>query len=360
MKATEQLHNLGQSLWLDNITRGLLDSGTLARYIADFSVTGLTSNPSIFDHAIRDTTFYDDAIRGRFEKAEKLFFELAIEDLSRAADLFLPIYEATNGMDGWVSLEVSPLLAYDPARTLAAARELTDTAKRLNLFIKIPGTGHGLKAIENAIFDGIPVNVTLLFSADQYVQAAHAYMRGVKRRIDAQLNPAVHSVASLFISRWDKAVTGREPEGLKDRLGIAIAGQAYRAHRELLGSPEWLALAAKGAVPQRMLWASTGTKDPKASDTLYVTALAAPATVNTMPEATLHAFADHGKLTGGLAPDGGDCEEVLKRFGHAGINAGRLAEHLQREGADGFVESWKDLMSCIENKARAVTAGAGA
>lgn len=360
MKATEKLHNFGQSLWLDNITRGLLDSGTLARYITDFSVTGLTSNPSIFDHAIRDTSFYDDAIRGRPENAEKLFFELAIEDLARAADLFLPTYQATNGTDGWVSLEVSPLLAYDPARTLAAARELTDSAKRLNLFIKIPGTSQGLKAIENAIFDGIPVNVTLLFSADQYVQAAEAYMRGVRRRMDARLDPAVHSVASIFISRWDKAVTGREPEGLRDRLGIAIAGQAYRAYREMLVSPEWLELAAKGAVPQRLLWASTGTKDPAAPDTLYVSALAAPDTVNTMPEATLKAFADHGKLTGGLAADGGDCEEVLQRFAHAGIHAHRLAEHLQREGADGFVKSWKDLMSCIENKSRPVLAGAGA
>jgi transaldolase len=360
MKATQQLHNLGQSLWLDNITRGLLTSGTLERYIADFSITGLTSNPSIFDHAIRDTTFYDGAIRGRTDQPEKLFFELAIEDLAHAADLFLPIYDATNGADGWVSLEVSPLLAYDPARTLAAARELTDSAKRVNLFIKIPGTEHGLAAIENAIYDGIPVNVTLLFSADQYLQAARAYMRGVRRRIDAGLNPAVHSVASIFISRWDKAVAGKEPAGLKDCLGIAIAGQAYRAYRELLVSPEWLALAAKGAVPQRLLWASTGTKDPKASDTLYISGLAAPYTVNTMPEATLHAFADHGKLAGGLPPDGGDCETVLKRFADAGVNASRLADHLQREGADGFVEAWKDLMSCIETKAKStVAAGAG-
>jgi transaldolase len=359
MKATEQLHALGQSLWLDNITRGLLTSGTLERYIADFSVTGLTSNPSIFDHAIRDTVFYDDAIRGRREKAEELFFELAIDDLTKAADLFLPIHEASEGTDGWVSLEVSPLLAYDPARTLAAARELTDSAKRVNLFIKIPGTWHGLRAIEDAIFDGIPVNVTLLFSADQYLQAAQAYMRGIRRRLDARLNPAVHSVASIFINRWDKAVTGREPKGLKDRLGIAIAGQAYRAYRELLASQEWLDLATKGAVPQRLLWASTGTKDPKASDILYVTGLAAPGTVNTMPEATLRAFADHGKLAGGLAADGGDCEAVLQRFAHAGINAARLADHLQREGADGFVESWKDLMLCIENKAQAVAVGAG-
>jgi transaldolase len=359
MKVTEQLHDLGQSLWLDNITRGLLNSGTLATYIKDLSITGLTSNPSIFDRAIRDTTFYDDAIRGRQEKPETLFFQLAVEDLSRAADLFLPTYNATNGTDGWVSLEVSPFLAYDPVRTLVAARELTDSAKRENLFIKIPGTWQGLKAIENAIFDGIPVNVTLLFSAEQYLQAARAYMRGIRRRIDSRLDPAVHSVASIFISRWDKAVTGREPEGFKDRLGIAVAAQAYRAYRELLDSPEWRVLAAEGAVPQRLLFASTGTKDPKASDTLYIGGLAAPDTVNTMPEATLRAFADHGKLAGGLTPDGGDCEAVLARFLHAGINPTRLADHLQREGADGFVDSWKDLMSCIESKSHDVSVGAG-
>ncbi len=360
MKVTEQLHNLGQSLWLDNITRGLLNSGTLERYIADYSVTGLTSNPSIFDHAIRDTTFYDSALHGRTEEPAKLFFELATEDLVRAADLFLPVYEATGGTDGWVSLEVSPLLAYDPARTLQAARELSNSAKRPNLYIKIPGTWHSLTAIEDAIFDGIPVNVTLLFSADQYLQAARAYMRGVSRRIDAGLDPKVHSVASIFISRWDVAVAGKVSVALQNRLGIAIAQQAYREYRELLGSPEWLKHEARGAVPQRLLWASTGTKDPKASDTLYVAALAASGTIDTMPEATLKAFADHGRLTGDMAPDGGDCEEVLQRFAKAGVNAARLAEHLQREGADSFVDAWKDLMKCIESKTSAVTAGAGA
>ena len=360
MKVTEQLHQLGQSLWLDNITRGLLTSGTLERYITDFSITGLTSNPSIFDKAIRDTTFYDDAIRGRTEPSEKLFFELAIEDLSKAADLFLPIYEATGGRDGWVSLEVSPLLAYNPGGTLTAARELANCAKRLNLFIKIPGTWLGLTAIENATLDGIPVNVTLLFSAEQYLQAARAYMRGIRRRIDAGLNPAVHSVASIFISRWDHAVAGREPEGFADKLGIAVAGRAYRIYRDLLESPEWLELAAKGAIPQRLLWASTGTKDPKASDTLYISGLAAPETVNTMPEATLLAFADHGTLAGGLARDGGDCETVLARFERAGINVAKLAEQLQREGAEGFVKAWKDLMSCVESKAQPAVVGSGA
>ena len=352
MKVTEQLQELGQSLWLDNITRGLLTSGTLERYIADFSITGLTSNPSIFDKAIRDTTFYDDAIRGRTGPPEKLFFELAIGDLSKAAELFRPVYEGTNGTDGWVSLEVSPLLAYNPTGTLTAARELTNSARCPNLFIKIPGTWLGLTAIENATFDGIPVNVTLLFSGEQYLQAARAYMRGIRRRLDAGLDPAVHSVASIFISRWDHALAGSEPEGFRNRLGIAIAGRAYRIYRDLLTSPEWLELAAKGAVPQRLLWASTGTKDPRASDTLYIGGLAAPETVNTMPEATLQAFADHGTLTGGLARDGGDCETVLTHFANAGINVAKMAEHLQREGAEGFVTAWKDLMSCIESKAR--------
>jgi len=362
MKVTEQLHHLGQSLWLDNITRGLLNSGTLERYIDDFSISGLTSNPSIFDYSIRDSTFYDNAIHDhdRPDNIEKLFFKLAIDDLTKAADMFRPIYDSTGGRDGWVSLEVSPLLAYDSVRTLAAARELTNAAKRENLFIKIPGTPHGLSAIEDAIFFGIPVNVTLLFSADQYWQAARAYMRGIARRIGAGLDPDVPSVASIFISSWDKAVTGREPDGLKNRLGIAIAGQAYRTYRELVDSPDWLDLESKGAVPQRLVWASTGTKDPKASDTLYISALAAPDTINTMPEATLLAFAKHGRLTGGLTANGGDCEAVLKTFGHAGINAGRLAEHLQREGADTFVDAWKDLMRCIESKARGVPVGAGA
>ncbi len=356
MKATEQLHHMGQSLWLDNITRGLLASGTLQRYIRELSITGLTSNPSIFDHAIRDTGFYDDAIRGKRQAAEgpeKLFFELALEDLTKAADLFRPVHDATNGVDGWVSLEVSPLLADDPVKTLEAAKQLFAAADRPNLFIKIPGTPQGLSAIEDAIFAGIPVNVTLLFSRDQYLKAASAYMRGVERRIEARLNPAVHSVASLFVSRWDVAIAGKEPDGLSDRLGIAVARQAYKAYRDLLISPKWVQLASQGASPQRLLWASTGTKNPKASDTLYITALAAPDTVNTMPEATLLAFADHGQVPRALPVDGGDCETVLAAFARAGIDAGKLAEQLQREGAGAFVKSWNDLLSCIQSKAQA-------
>ena len=363
MKATEQLHHLGQSLWLDNITRGLLTSGTLERYIRELSITGLTSNPSIFDHAIRNANFYDEAIRAKMRGApaiEKLFFELALEDLTKAADLFRPIHDATNGVDGWVSLEVSPLLADEPAKTLEAARRLFALADRPNLFIKIPGTPHGLSAIENAIFAGISINVTLLFSRDQYLKAASAYMRGIERRIKASLDPVVHSVASIFISRWDKAVAGKEPDGLKNRLGIAVAQQAYAAYRELLISPRWLKLAAKGASAQRLLWASTGTKDPQASDTLYVSALAAPDTVNTMPEATLLAFADHGQAPSSLPVDGGDCETVLDRFARSGIDAVNLAGQLQRDGAEAFVASWNDLMLCIQSKAHAVNAGAGA
>jgi transaldolase len=362
MKATEQLHLMGQSLWLDNITRGLLTSGTLERYIRELSVTGLTSNPSIFDHAIRDTGFYDDAIRAKIQDAEdteKLFFDLALEDLTQAADLFRPVHDATNGVDGWVSLEVSPVLADDPAKTLEAAKRLCALANRPNLFIKIPGTPEGISAIEDAIFAGIPVNVTLLFSRDQYLKAAGAYMRGIERRIKAGLNPAVHSVASIFISRWDKAVAGKEPEGLHNRLGIAVALQAYKAYRELLTSPEWRQLVAGGASPQRLLWASTGTKDPKASDTFYISALAAPDTVNTMPEATLLALADHGRVSGALPVDGGDCETVLDQFARGGVDAGKLAVQLQKEGAEAFVESWKDLMLCIESKTHAVRAGAG-
>jgi transaldolase len=363
MKATEQLHHMGQSLWLDNITRGLLTSGTLERYIRELSITGLTSNPSIFDHAIRNTEFYDAAIRKKTqakEAGEKLFFELALEDLTQAADLFRPIHDATNGVDGWVSLEVSPLLADDPGKTLEAAKRLFASADRPNLFIKIPGTPEGLSAIEDAIFAGIPVNVTLLFSRDQYLKAAGAYMRGIERRIAAGLHPAVHSVASIFISRWDKAVAGKEPAGLKDRLGMAIAMQAYKSYRDLRMSPQWLQLAAKGAAVQRLLWASTGTKDPKASDTLYIGGLAAPDTVNTMPEATLLAFADHGQVSNALPADGGDCETVLDGFAGGGIDAAKLAERLQQEGAADFVKSWNDLLSCIESKAHAVRAAAGA
>jgi len=363
MKTTEHLHRMGQSLWLDNITRGLLTSGTLDRYIRELSITGLTSNPSIFDHAIRNTEFYDEAIREKTqakEAGEKLFFELALEDLTKAADLFRSVHDATNGVDGWVSLEVSPLLADDPAKTLEAAKGLFASADRPNLFIKIPGTAKGLSAIEDAIFAGIPVNVTLLFSRDQYLKAAGAYLRGIERRIAAGLNPAVHSVASIFISRWDKAVAGKEPGGLKDRLGMAVAMQAYKAYRDLRMSPQWLRLAAKGAAVQRLLWASTGTKDPKASDTLYIGGLAAPDTVNTMPEATLLAFADHGQVTDVLPADGGDCEAVLDGFARGGIDAAKLAERLQQEGAADFVKSWNDLLACIESKAQAVRAAAGA
>jgi transaldolase len=361
-KATQALHDLGQSIWLDNITRELLDSGTLKRYINELSVTGLTSNPTIFDHAIKNSTAYDSAIGGRIargESAEALFFDLAIEDLSHAAALFRPIHDRTDGVDGWVSLEVSPLLAYDTASSLAAAKELYTRAGQPNLFIKIPGTPQGLPAIEEAILAGIPINVTLLFSREQYLAAAEAFLRGIERRIAAGLQPVVGSVASLFISRWDVAVTGKVPEALRDRLGIAIAKRAYKAYRELLNSPRWQRVANEGARAQRMLWASTGTKDPKASDVLYIKTLAAPFTVNTMPEGTLKALAEHGDVGAVLPTDGGDSEAVLKEFAKAGIDVDALATQLQEEGAKAFVKSWKDLMTVIADKSAALqTAGA--
>ena len=353
MKATQLLHNLGQSLWLDNITRDLLNTGTLKRYIDEFSVTGLTSNPTIFDHAIKNSTAYDAAIRKKLDEGksgEELFFELALEDLTRAADLFRPIYDRTNGVDGWVSLEVSPLLAHDTASTVAAAKSLHARADRPNLFIKIPGTKEGLPAIEEAIFAGVPINVTLLFSHEHYVAAAEAFLRGIERRIDDGLQADVGSVASLFVSRWDAAVSGKTPAVLNNQLGIAIAKRTYKAYRELLGSPRWQRIYNAGARPQRLLWASTGTKDPKASDVLYVKALAAPFTVNTMPEGTLKALADHGELSEIMSNDGGDCEAALAQFAKAGIDIDALAAKLQDEGAKSFVTSWNELMGVIASK----------
>ncbi len=353
MKATGTLHNLGQSLWLDNITRDLLNSGTLKRYIDELSVTGLTSNPTIFDQAIKNSTAYDTSIReglAQGKSGEALFFDLALDDLTRAADLFRPVYDRTNGVDGWVSLEVSPLLAYDTKSTIAAARDLHARAGRPNLFIKIPGTKEGLPAIEETIFAGVPVNVTLLFSREHYVTAAEAYMRGIERRIAAGLNPQVGSVASVFISRWDGAVAGKAPAELNNRLGIAVAGRTYKAYGELLNSPAWQCAYNAGARPQRLLWASTGTKDPKASDTLYIKALASPFTVNTMPEATLKAFADHGDIGPAMAMDGGDCEAVLAQFTKAGVDVNNLAARLQDEGAKSFVKSWNELMAVLASK----------
>jgi transaldolase len=350
MKATQLLHNLGQSLWLDNITRDLLNTGTLQRYIEDLSVTGLTSNPTIFNHAIKSSSAYDAAIRERLAQGrsgEPLFFELALEDITRAADLFGSIFDRTNGVDGWVSLEVSPALAYDATSTLAAAKELHARAARPNVFIKIPGTKESLPAIEEAIFAGIPVNVTLLFSREQYLAAADAFMRGIERRIAAGLKPEVGSVASLFVSRWDGAVAGKVPPALNNQLGIAMAGRTYKAYRELLGSPRW----------QRLLWASTGTKDPKAPDVLYVKVLAAPFTVNTTPEATLLALADHGELGSIMSADGGDCETVLARFSEAGVNLEALAAQLQVDGAQAFVKSWDELLAVLASKSDTLVKG---
>lgn len=356
MKTTQQLHDLGQSLWLDNITRELLTSGTLARYISELSVTGLTSNPTIFDNAIRNSDLYDDAIRQKTlagKSGEALFFELALEDLIRAADLFRPVHDATDGADGWVSLEVSPLLADDTAATIKAAAQLYARAQRPNLFIKIPGTPAGVPAIEESIFAGVPVNVTLLFSREHYIAAAEAYMRGIERRIAAGLDPKVGSVASLFVSRWDVAVKDKVSEDLRNRLGIAIAMRTYKAYRDLLASPRWQKLAASGAQPQRLLWASTGTKDPAASETLYIEALAAPDTINTVPEKTLLAFAGQGKIKDVLPFDEVHAEMVeaiIGEFTRAGVNDEALAAELQREGTAAFAKSWRDLMARIAAK----------
>ena len=357
MKPTRQLHDLGQRLWLDNITRELLDDGTLRRYIEELSITGLTSNPTIFDGAIGGGQAYDAGIREKARtepSGERLFIALALEDLRRAADLFRPVFDASDHLDGWVSMEVSPLLAGDTEGSIAAARQIHQQADRPNLFVKIPGTPAGLPAIEESIAAGVPINVTLLFSREQYLAAAEAYLRGIERRLAAGLDPRVGSVASLFISRWDVAVKNTVPGELRNRLGIAIGGRTYRAYRDLLESPRWRALADAGARPQRLLWASTGTKDPDASDTLYVEALAAPDTIDTIPEKTLHAFADHGVIAGPMAVDGGAAEAMLTRFRQAGVDIQALASQLQRDGAQSFVTSWEQLLHRIAEKSAAL------
>jgi transaldolase len=353
MKPTQELHELGQSLWLDNITRTMLGDETLSRYIEEFSVTGLTSNPTIFDKAISSGETYDeqiDAVGPEADSTEDIFFELALSDLREAADLFAPIHARTDGVDGWVSLEVSPLVADDAAATIGQVSRLHGEGGRENLFIKIPGTEAGRTAIEESIFAGIPVNVTLLFSREQYLAAAEAYMRGLERRVEAGLDPAVASVASLFVSRWDVAVMDSTPAGLRDQLGIAVAKRAYRAYRELLDSDRWQGLANEGARAQRLLFASTGTKDPDASDVLYIEALAAPFTVNTMPEPTLLAFADHGTVGEPLPADGGDAERILAAFAEAGVEIEALAARLQEEGKQSFDKSWRELLGTIEDQ----------
>jgi transaldolase len=359
MNATQQLHDLGQSLWLDNITREMLDNGTLERYIGERSVTGLTSNPTIFDHAIKNSAAYDGAIRRalkQHQSGEQIFFDLALDDIKRAADLFHQTFERTSGVDGFVSLEVSPLLAHDTKSTLAEVKDLHARAGRPNVFIKIPGTVEGLPAIEEAIFAGIPINVTLLFSREHYLASADAYLRGIERRIAAGLKAEVASVASLFVSRWDVAVAGKVPAALGNRLGIAMARHTYKAYCDLIASPRSMRVLNAGARVQRLLLASTGTKDPKASDVLYIEALAAPCTVNTMPEPTLKAFADHGEVGAPMPADGGDCEAVLAKFAEAGIDIDALATKLQDEGADAFVKSWNELINVVSAKGEALAA----
>ncbi len=361
MNNAQALHDLGQSLWLDNITRPLLDSGTLERYIREFAVTGLTSNPTIFEHAIGESGAYDEAIRKKTREGqsdEALFFDLALEDLRRAADLFRPVFDATDGADGWVSLEVSPLLAHDAVQTIAAATHLHALAARPNLYIKIPGTSEGVVAIEESIFAGIPINVTLLFSTAQYQAAVEAYLRGIARRMAAGLDPRVHSVASLFVSRWDVAANKTLPAHLHNRLGIAVAAQTYEACRALFASARWQKMAAAGARTQRLLWASTGTKDPSVSDTLYIDALAASGTINTMPEKTLLAFAEHGRAQQTLADDGNGGDAVIAACRQMGVDTDALAERLQDEGAQAFASSWRSLLEQIANKALAVTQAA--
>jgi transaldolase len=358
MNPTQQLHDLGQSLWLDNITRGLLNGGTLAGYIRDLSVTGLTSNPTIFEKAIGDSNYYDSAISdatAKGQSGEALFYDLALDDLQRAADLFRGVFDQTRGTDGWVSLEVSPLLADETGATIQAAAQLHARAKRPNLFIKIPGTPAGVPAIEESIFAGIPVNVTMLFSREHYMAAAEAYLRGIERRIAAGRDPQVASVASLFVSRWDVAVHDKVPERLRNKLGIAVGKRTYKSYCDLLMSPRWQTLADAGAQPQRLLWASTGTKDPAAPDTMYVEALAAPDTINTLPEKTLHAFADHGRVIGVLPRDGGDAEQILGEIARAGINEVQLASQLQQEGTQAFAKSWRALLECLAAKGAAAT-----
>jgi transaldolase len=357
MNATQKLHQLGQSLWLDNLTRDLLTSGTLKRYIDEFAVTGLTSNPTIFDHAIKAGAAYDAAIREKLaagKSGEALFLELALEDITRAADLFGPVHGRTCGVDGFVSLEVSPVLAYDTRTTIAVTKDLHARAGRPNVYIKIPGTKEGLPAIEEATFAGVPVNVTLLFSGEHYLAAAEAQLRGIERRIAAGLAPDVASVASVFISRWDVAVAGKVPPALANTLGIAIAKRTYRAYREFIASPRYQRALNEGARPQRLLLASTGAKDPKASDILYIEALAAPLTVNTMPEATLKAFAEHGEVGDPMPADGGDCEQVIAAHAQAGVDVAALAARLQEEGAAAFVKSWNELLGVITAKSAAL------
>lgn len=355
MKATTRLHALGQSLWLDNITRDLLTSGALERYRTELCITGLTSNPTVFDHAIRNTNAYDDAIGWKIRQGmpcETLFFELAIEDLTRAATLFRLVHEASHGVDGWVSLEVSPLLADDVAGTIEKARRLHASAQCNNLFIKVPGTAAGIQAVEELIFDGVPINITLLFSREHYIAAADAYARGIRRRIAAGLDPKVHCVASIFVSRWDQAVKEKIPSALRNRLGIAVAKQIYKIYRERLHAPQWRDLAKDGALPQRLLWASTGTKDPQLRGGYYIEALAAPHTINTMPEKTLLEFAERGEVSGAMREDGGDSKSMLAEFAQAGIDVTALAAQLQDEGRLSFIRSWNDLMDLIAAKGK--------
>jgi len=357
MKKTKSLALAGQSVWIDDITRPMLTEGTLARYISEYGVTGLTSNPTIYSKAVAQGHHYDDIILagarpGRTD--EEIFYDLALRDLGEAADLFRDIYLRTDGVDGFVSLEVSPLLSDDAKASVYWATELHRRAARPNLFIKIPGTTAGLVAIEESIFAGIPVNVTLLFSAEQYRSAAEAYLRGIERRIDAGLSTDVPSVASLFVSRWDVAANPGLPPELKNRLGIAVSRKAYALSLELHSSARWRRAMNFGMRPQRLLFGSTSTKDPSASDTLYVSSLVAPYTVDTIPEKTLLAFADHGELGRQCDRDTGEADTILTRVRASGVDVNALAARLQREGTESFDKSWRELLASIQSRRNAL------
>jgi transaldolase len=358
------LHDAGVSIWLDTLSRELLDSGRFAGLIADCAVTGATSNPTIFAKAITGSDRYDDQLRaaaaaGRRDPQE-LFFELALEDVGRAADLLRATYEASGGRDGFVSLECTPDLADDTQATIDQALELWSRLDRPNVMIKVPATGAGIPAIEELTARGVNVNITLLFSLERYEQVIDSYVSGVERRVAAgRPVDAISSVASFFVSRVDAKVDPLLPAGsdLRGRVAIANAQRAYARSLERFGDERWLTLRESGARPQRPLWASTGTKDPSYSDVLYVEELIAPETVNTMPETTLRAFADHGRVGGTIGIEGSFADETLNLAAEAGVDLATVTAQLEREGVRSFCDSYHDLLDCIVTKLQPLAAG---
>jgi transaldolase len=361
LNPAQRLHALGQSLWLDSISRLMLRSGALARYVSELAVTGLTSNPTILGHAMAAGSDYDHSLARLVDAgvtdAQDLVYSLALEDLAEAAALFRPAWERTAGVDGYVSLEVPPDVAYDAQATIALARRLHDQAGFPNLLVKIPGTPPGLTAMEETITAGIGVNVTLLFSDTHYLRTADAYLRALERRRAAGLDLNVPSVASVFISRWDAAADPLLPPALHGRLGLAMAQKTYSSHLQLLSDKRWQTLAEAGARPQRVLWASTSTKDPDLPDSYYLGRLAAPDTIDTVPEKTLLAFADHGDPDQRLAPDYAAAERTISAIADAGVDVDILAERLQRQGAGAFGADWAALLDAMREKAGGPAAG---